>query len=199
MATNSLPTVRQIRILEQDWKNCRRCSLGRKAFKHVLWDLQGNLALDVLFVGEGPGEAEDAVGRPFVGPAGRLLRPAVEQINIEFDLRVGYSNLISCRPTTESMKNRAPSLDEIHECSQRLGYLIHLTRPELVITLGRVPENEISWAMDHVPKPVPAVFGIEHPSFILREGGIGSGRYQRYVEKIHDLLQTAYKKKLGYR
>lgn len=53
------------------WKSCQRCALGRTRDKIVL--AKGRLPCDVLFVGEAPGESEDVIGLPFVGPAGRLL------------------------------------------------------------------------------------------------------------------------------
>lgn len=53
------------------WKDCQRCPLGRQ--RHRICLARGDVPCDVLFIGEAPGASEDAIGLPFVGPAGDLL------------------------------------------------------------------------------------------------------------------------------
>jgi uracil-DNA glycosylase len=59
-----------------DWKDCTRCPLHTVRSNVVL--ARGSIPCDILFVGEAPGRSEDALGKPFVGPAGILLDEMIE-------------------------------------------------------------------------------------------------------------------------
>lgn len=58
-------------LLVENWKNCQRCELSAGRLNVVI--AKGKLPCDVIFVGEAPGESENVIGQPFVGPAGKLL------------------------------------------------------------------------------------------------------------------------------
>ena len=92
---------------------------------------EGNPRAKLVFVGEGPGATEDATGRPFVGPAGKLL----DEIITAIDLRredVYITNIVKCRPS----QNRKPLPDEIAACIPYLRRQLALIRPKVIVALG---------------------------------------------------------------
>jgi DNA polymerase len=87
-----------------------------------------------MFVGEGPGADEDALGDPFVGQAGRLLDNMLAAIRLKRGQNVYIANTVKCRPPG----NRNPEPDEMLKCEPFLQRQIELIRPKLLIALGRV-------------------------------------------------------------
>ena len=87
---------------------------------------------EIMFIGEGPGFHEDRQGEPFVGAAGKYLEELLEQIGIERN-DVYITNVVKCRPPG----NRDPQPDEVSACKTYLDKQIDLSRPRLVVTLGR--------------------------------------------------------------
>lgn len=77
------------------WKNCQKCPLCRSRGKIVL--ARGKIPSPLLLVGESPGESENVIGRPFIGPAGKLLDRILK---VAVDGRVDYAitNLVACIP-----------------------------------------------------------------------------------------------------
>ena len=86
---------------------------------------------DILFVGEGPGMEEDALGRPFVGKAGQLLGKMIEAMGYSREA-VFLSNVIKCHPPN----NRKPVKDEIERCLPYLRQQIRLIQPKIIVGLG---------------------------------------------------------------
>jgi len=67
--------------IERDWSGCRKCAIGSKCQHHVFWGFVGDVVFtkaDIVIIGEGPGKVEDVRGETFRGPAGKLLRQAIE-------------------------------------------------------------------------------------------------------------------------
>jgi len=85
-----------------------------------------------MFIGEAPGFREDKTGRPFVGPAGRLLEELLASIDMKRE-EVYIANVIKCRPP----RNRDPLPREIEACKPHLDRQIELIRPRMIVTLGR--------------------------------------------------------------
>ena len=92
---------------------------------------EGDPRAALTSVGEGPGEKEDASGRPFVGPAGKLLDDILEAIEVPRN-SVYITNVVKCRPP----HNRTPLPDEIAACLPYLYRQIELVRPKLIVALG---------------------------------------------------------------
>lgn len=92
---------------------------------------EGNPRADVLFIGEGPGREEDALGRPFVGAAGRLLEKMLHAIDLTRD-DVYITNAVKCRPP----ENRVPEPDEVAACLPYLRAQTALIRPRIIVLLG---------------------------------------------------------------
>ena len=120
----------------------------------------------VIFIGEAPGYQEDQQGRPFVGPAGRLLDDLLQTVGLNRE-DVFIANMIKCRPP----QNRDPSPDEMSSCSKYLDRQIELLNPELIVTLGRFslgrffPGESITRARGKVrEKEGRFIYPIMHPA-----------------------------------
>lgn len=135
--------------------------------------------VDILFIGEGPGKSEDTVGKAFVGRSGKLLDWALKDSGVD-RLRYRISNLIQCRPT-DSLKgdNRPPTEAEITTCGARLSRVYEKSQPTFVIALGKVTGK-------YVPKEWKAIV-LDHPSYILRMGGVSSPVYWRFVSRLREI------------
>src|SRR5687767_7128269 len=93
---------------------------------------EGNPRAAVVFVGEAPGATEDALGRPFVGRAGKLLDELLAEAGLVRG-DVWITNVVKARPP----RNRDPRAPEIAHCMPWLERELELIRPRLVVPLGR--------------------------------------------------------------
>jgi uracil-DNA glycosylase family 4 len=109
---------------------CPDCALSRSRNRAVPGE--GPEDAEIMFVGEAPGFYEDQQGRPFVGPAGRLLDDLLASIGLRRD-QVYIANVIKCRPPD----NRDPLPKEIEACRKWLEGQIELIKPKVVVPLGR--------------------------------------------------------------
>lgn len=116
--------------LADEIENCTRCRLHASRRKVVIGE--GNKLASVLFVGEAPGEKEDESGRPFVGPAGKLLTELIESVGFKRE-DFYITNILKCRPPA----NRDPQEDEIEKCLPYLLMQIKLIKPRIIVALGR--------------------------------------------------------------
>ena len=160
-----------------DWKElesacaaCRGCSLWQTRTNLVFGC--GNRNAELMFVGEGPGEREDATGIPFVGAAGMLLDKYLEAVGIERD-DVYIANILKCRPPN----NRDPLPEEGDACIGHLRNQVKLIRPKVIVCLGRIaaarlihPDYKIT--KEHgqiVVKGSFAMTAVYHPAALLRD------------------------------
>jgi len=109
---------------------CPDCDLSRSRNRTVPGE--GSEDTEIMFVGEAPGFYEDQQGRPFVGPAGRLLEELLASIGLRRD-QVYIANVIKCRPPD----NRDPLPKEIEACRKWLECQIELIKPKVIVPLGR--------------------------------------------------------------
>jgi DNA polymerase len=116
--------------LERRVNACTRCTLSQKRTNAVPGE--GSRSADIVFVGEGPGFHEDQQGRPFVGPAGRLLDELLASVGLDRK-DVYITNMIKCRPPN----NRDPLPGEIEACKPYLDEQIEMIAPKVVVALGR--------------------------------------------------------------
>jgi len=110
-------------------RECRRCGL-REGCRGVVFG-EGDPESDLLFLGEGPGQVEDELGRPFVGPAGQLLDRILLAVGFHRE-EVYISNTVLCRPPG----NRVPAPDEVAACRLWLDERLAIMRPRLIVCLG---------------------------------------------------------------
>ena len=131
---------------------------------------EGNPKAAVMLIGEGPGFQEDRQGRPFVGPAGKLLDGLLESINTSRE-DVFIANMVKCRPP----ENRDPAPPELAACTKYLDRQIELVDPKLIVTLGRFafgryfPGEGITKARGQLrEKDGRKIFPVLHPAAVLR-------------------------------
>lgn len=118
------------------WKDCQLCPLGEQRDRIVL--ARGSLPCDVLFIGEAPGDSENALGQPFKGPAGKKLDKIIER-SVPPEVTYALTNLVCCYPRDAKMSdsdNHQPSPDEIRACRPRLYEFINIAQPRLIVCVG---------------------------------------------------------------
>ncbi|MCL2474807.1 MAG: uracil-DNA glycosylase [Chloroflexi bacterium] len=153
-------------------KNCTRCGLCQYRTQVVCGEGDDNAR--VMFIGEGPGQREDELGRPFVGAAGKFLD---ELITVAGFLRqeVYIANVVKCRPP----QNRDPYPEEITACRDYLNEQIRLINPQIIVTLGRFSmamffDKDLISAIHGIPKRVGRVvyYPMYHPAAALYNGSM---------------------------
>ena len=168
---------RRAAVMRMDWlelkaavAQCAACGLHAKRTNTVFG--VGNENADWMFIGEGPGADEDALGDPFVGQAGKLLDNMLAAIGLTRGEDVYIANIVKCRPPG----NRNPEPGEAAECLPFLRRQIELVKPKLIIALGRIAalnllEKDASIAslrgrvLDFAGTPLIVTY---HPAYLLR-------------------------------
>jgi len=163
------PVRESLEEIEADIGDCRRCSLSKNR-THIVFGA-GDPCAKLVFLGEGPGFEEDRQGKPFVGPAGRLLTRIIEAIQLTRD-RVYICNVVKCRPP----ENRNPLPDEINACFPFLERQLQAIAPRLICALGTFAAQTLLGS----GQPISAMrgrfhdwMGIQvlptyHPAYLLR-------------------------------
>jgi uracil-DNA glycosylase len=171
---------------------CRGCDLYQDATQAVFGE--GNPDAQVVLVGEQPGDAEDRKGRPFVGPAGRLLDRALEDAGI--DRQTAYiTNAVKHFRFEREGKRRIhqkPDVGHIAACAPWLRAELALLDPDVVVVLGATAGRALLGAAYRVMKQrgetvaladgTPAV-GTVHPSSVLRSRDRDSD-YRLFVDDL---------------
>ena len=110
-------------------KNISNCELKNNAKQIVFSD--GNFKSSIMIVGEGPGQKEDELGKPFVGDAGQLLNKMLAAINLKRE-SIYITNVVNYRPPN----NRKPEPAEINRYSEFLREHISIIEPKILILMG---------------------------------------------------------------
>ena len=171
------PNDRRAKILRMGWEqletsvaDCVACQLCKSRSRTVFG--VGDRNADWLYVGEGPGVQEDALGEPFVGPAGQLLDNLLAAINLKRGRNVYIANIVKCRPPG----NREPSPEEAQCCEPYLARQIEMIRPKLIIALGKTAASNLLQTNAslgsmrgslHRYKGIPVIVTY-HPAYLLR-------------------------------
>ena len=150
--------------------NCTRCGLAATR-THIVFG-EGNSEARIMFIGEAPGAVEDETGRPFVGPAGRLLTDIIEKAMGLSRPEVYIANILKCRPPG----NRDPQPEEVEQCIGVLKQQITEIRPEVIIALGRIAAHtllETTTPISSLRGTLKEYLGIPlmptfHPSYLLQ-------------------------------
>src|ERR671917_1092287 len=176
-ATPFLPDRHTLPALREAAAGCRGCHLWRGATQTVFGE--GEKKARVMFVGEQPGDKEDRAGKPFVGPAGRELDKALEQVGI--DRREVYvTNVVKHFKFEERGRRRihqTPKRFEIDACRPWLDSELEQVKPEALVMLGATAAKALLGSSFRVSKQrgelldselAPIVSATIHPSAILR-------------------------------
>lgn len=143
------------------WSGCTLCPLSRERTRVVL--ARGKIPSPILFIGEAPGDSEDVIGKPFVGPAGQLLDSIIEQaIDGQYDYAL--TNLVACIPKFDGTKGE-PEKEHIEACRERLLEFIEMAKPRLLVLVGTLASK---WVPTSSEVRDIARIRIPHPAFILR-------------------------------
>ena len=178
---------------------CTACDLWKTGTQTVFGE--GARASEVMFVGEQPGDQEDLAGRPFVGPAGRLLDRAMVEAGIDRD-KAYVTNAVKHFKWEARGKRRIhakPNWSEMVACRPWLEAEIALVDPRVLVCLGataaqsllgkqfRVSRERGEW----IESPLaPNVTATVHPSSILRARG-DEERERQLVDFVADLRKVA--------
>jgi uracil-DNA glycosylase len=146
---------------------CTRCDLHRSCTGPV--PFHAPMAATVAVLGEAPGRAEDKAGRPFVGPAGQLLRRSLFEVGIDADT-LAWVNTVSCFP------DRTPTAREIDACSANRLAQLEVLAPAHLLVAGGVAlstvrcDLKITQIHGRLFSDIPGrwVFPVHHPSAALR-------------------------------
>jgi DNA polymerase len=156
---------------------CRACDLWKLGTQTVFGE--GAEHADIMLVGEQPGDKEDLAGRPFVGPAGRVLDDALQQAGIDRS-RVYVTNAVKhfkWEPRGKRRLHKRPDAREVSACRPWLDREIELVGPQVVVCLGATAAQALLGRSFRVTRqrgelfPQPAghvVTATVHPSSILR-------------------------------
>jgi uracil-DNA glycosylase family protein len=175
---------------------CTRCSLYRRATQTVFGD--GPAPAGLMLVGEQPGDQEDRQGRPFVGPAGRILAKALAAVGMDRS-EIYVTNAVKHFKNVSRGKRRIhqkPTAGEIDRCKWWLDLELKLVRPQIVIALGGSAGRALLGRPVKIEKarghPIP--FGAErwlvvtiHPSLLLRiqDAGARAEALGRFIEDLN--------------
>jgi len=179
-----VPKERALSVLQAAVQTCRGCDLYRNATQAVFGELEtGSKAeqpkVSIMMIGEQPGDQEDRQGRPFVGPAGKLLDRCLEEAKID-RRKVYVTNTVKhfrWEPRGKLRIHKKPSMKEIHACRPWLDAELETIHPELIVCLGAVAAQSLLGSKFKITqshgqlqeiKGLPPVIATLHPSAILR-------------------------------
>jgi uracil-DNA glycosylase len=168
------PTLKKLKEAAVD---CRACDLWKTGTQTVFGE--GSADAEVMLVGEQPGDHEDLAGKPFVGPAGRLLDEALDQAGI--DRKLAYvTNVVKhfkWQPRGKRRIHQKPNAAEVAACRPWLDAELAVVKPRVLLCLGATAAQALLGRQFRVSKergvPVeselaPVVMATVHPSAILR-------------------------------
>jgi uracil-DNA glycosylase family protein len=172
-----LPDERDLASLGRAAARCRGCSLYLRATQTVFGE--GPTTARVVVVGEQPGDHEDRQGRPFVGPAGRILDDALAEAGLDRS-SVYLTNAVKHFSFEERGKRRIhkkPRASEVKACRPWLEAELEAIRPHVLVLLGATASQAVFGARFRVSQErgkllksplAPVVLATAHPSSILR-------------------------------
>jgi len=172
--TESVSKKELLKILKEKISNIENCELKSNAKKLVFSD--GNSNSTIMIIGEGPGQKEDEIGKPFVGEAGMLLNKMLKAINIIKD-KVYITNVVNYRPPN----NRKPEPAEITRYSNYLREHISIIDPKILILMGstameslcgskiKISKERGKWKEVIINQKTYLTMITFHPAYLLRQ------------------------------
>jgi len=189
-----VPARRPIDELRADAAGCRACDLWRSGTQTVFGE--GRAPSPLMLVGEQPGDQEDKAGRPFVGPAGRVLDEALIDAGLDRS-SIYVTNIVKHFKWTARGKRRihqSPNRVEVVACQPWFAAELRLVKPVVLVLLGAVAAKAVFGPSFRVtsqrgvelegPGGVLTIATL-HPSAILR--GEPDGRKARMRDLVQDL------------
>jgi uracil-DNA glycosylase family protein len=198
------PTIEKLRA---EAAHCRACDLWKRGTQTVFGE-GGGAKPRVMFVGEQPGDQEDIQGRPFVGPAGKILDKALAEAGIDRK-EIYVTNAVKhfkWEPRGKRRIHKKPNTMEITACKPWIESEIEAIQPEVIVCLGATAAQALLgrnfkvsiqrgvW----VPSPLaPFVMATVHPSSLLRAPDDETRRREihRFVADLKLILEVLKKQK----
>ena len=195
----AMPHKPDLEGLRAEAAHCRDCTLWKNATQTVFGE--GDPQARAMFVGEQPGDEEDKQGRPFVGPAGRLLDRMMKDAGIDRSA-VYVTNAVKhfkWEPRGKRRMHKTPAQQEIAACYQWLEGEIAALQPSLVVCLGSTAAKALLGPAFKITQGrgkfyriegFPEIFPTFHPSYLLRLRDEG---YEiAYTQFMDDLRAVAH-------
>jgi uracil-DNA glycosylase len=193
-AARFMPERLSLKGLVEAAAGCTACRLHERATQTVFGE--GLARSEVMLVGEQPGDREDRDGRPFVGPAGRLLDTALEEAGIDRTLAY-VTNVVKhfkWQPKGKRRIHQKPNAEEMTACRPWLDAEITVIDPRVIVALGATAAQALLGRSFRVSRQRGEVFdwtdgrkatATVHPSSILRAGD--EDRRAAYAGFVDDL------------
>lgn len=197
-AADFLPARKTLPALREAARHCKGCDLWQRATQTVFGE--GRVGADVILVGEQPGDQEDLQGRPFVGPAGRILDKALEAARIERE-DVYVTNAVKhfkWEPRGKRRIHKKPSGMQIAACRPWFDEEVKTVAPKVIVCLGATAAQALLGRDFRVTRDrgkilthgaIPIIATV-HPSSILRAPDDES-RHAEMAHFIEDLKVVA--------
>ena len=197
-------SVKTVELLREEAKSCRACKLWRDATQTVFGEGASHALL--MLVGEQPGDKEDLAGKPFVGPAGRVLDRALADAGIERK-KAYITNAVKHFKFVRRGKIRLhqkPDASEIAACNAWLLQERAVIKPRLIVALGATAARGVFGKLMPIGKSRGRILALDdhsngmitiHPSYLLRVQDDDKEReYEAFVGDLRvaaKLLQSA--------
>ena len=197
-AADFLPPRRTLPTLRDAAQNCRGCDLWKRGTQTVFGE--GKAGAEVMLVGEQPGNDEDLQGRPFVGPAGRVLDKGLDAAGIDRD-DVYVTNAVKhfkWEPRGKRRIHKKPNGMQIAACRPWFDEEVKAVRPKVIVCLGATAAQALLGPKFRVTQDrgrvistgdIPIIATV-HPSSILRATDDES-RHAEMARFIDDLRVVA--------
>jgi uracil-DNA glycosylase family protein len=193
------PTIRK---LQESARTCRTCDLWRNTTQTVFGE--GRPTSTIMLIGEQPGNQEDLEGKPFVGPAGKLLDAALVEAGIDRS-EVYVTNVVKhfkWEPRGKRRIHQRPSSAEITACRPWLDAEMAVLRPRIIVCLGATAAQALlgrdfrvtQRRGEFLKSPLaPVMMATVHPSSILRAPDEGTRRQELeyFVEDLKKIAKVA--------
>ncbi len=200
-AATFVPPRSTIPVLRKAASVCTACDLWRTATQTVFGE--GKSKAMIMIVGEQPGDQEDRIGRPFVGPAGKLLDEALAEVGID-RATVYVTNVVKHFKWSASERgkrriHKKPRQSEIKACYPWLEAELRTVKPTILVCMGATAAQALlgkhfSVTRLHgqtlVSPHAPFAIATMHPSSVLRASNAAT-RQRQMTEFINDLRQVA--------
>lgn len=197
-----IPLNRTLDELRKDAKSCKACDLWRTGTQTVFG--AGAAHPKIMFVGEQPGNQEDLEGKPFAGPAGKLLDSALEEAGIDRS-KTYVTNAVKhfkWEPRGKRRIHKKPNAVEIAACRPWLDAEIAALKPQVIVCLGATAAQallgrtfRVTQQRDELMKSTlaPFIMATVHPSSILRapDEETRHNEMQRFIQDLKLLAQFA--------
>jgi uracil-DNA glycosylase family protein len=199
LETTDIAKQHQMEGLRTEALTCPGCPNKDTRLRVVFGE--GDVNAKVMLVGQGPGVVEEQTGRPFAGPAGRLLDQALAEVGLKRE-ELWLTNVIKCRAVKSEkgrLVDRAPSAAELKACRPWLDGELTIIQPRIIVCIGvpsakalidkkfRLSEEHGQFREGPDGTRRMAVF---HPAYVLRLRGVDLEAYEQTWRALLTDLRT---------